>query len=190
MKHIGFLKTTVNKIMGNKFEDIAYTYYPKNIYEFDDAFRSSEESKRLNSKINDNKIIKYFDRLFDKIEEEVRPNQTDRFLIGSDNLSYLIQIVVDEEKYEVISIYFSFLIPYYHILFLKGDLKKRKIVPKYSSKIYDQLLLKIKSIINRESNYAEFPRKLILDDIPLILVKEKFTYLNAFFTDYYRIKNF
>ena len=174
--------------MKKTFKEIAYTFYPKDIHEFESQYHISNEHKNLCSKLNDPHTYEYIDKLSNEIEKEITPFKIEKFLHGSNNLSYLIQVNLNEN--ETISIYFSFLIPYYHVVMLKGIIEERKIDHSYSSKWNNKAISKIKMIIQHNSNYAEFPKRLISQNIPNILVREKFTYLNAFFTDYYRIKNF
>lgn len=172
------------------FENIVNYYYPMNTYEFDNFYQSSDEFKRYTIKINDKSLICYLNELIIEINKEITPYGAEVFGEFLNLPSNNIQIVLDKTKNNVLSIYFSYLLPYYHILKLSGDTTDGTILTDFNFGDDTKLLFKIKSIINKKSNYKEFPNSLINKHLPLIKIKSNFTFLNAFFTDYYRIKNF
>jgi hypothetical protein len=93
----------------------------------------------------------------------------------------------------VISIYISHLIPFFHVCQLEGinnvDRKDVIINTVYSPEV-NALVNLIKTELTNELIYYEFPNHILLKKVPKIKSEEHFTYLNAFFIDNYRINNF
>lgn len=172
------------------FENIVNNYYPTNTYEFDNSYQTSDEFKRYTKKINDKSLIGLFDELIVGINKEITPHKAELFGEFLNLPSRNIQIMLDNNLVNTLSIYFSYLSPYFHIVKLSGNTKNGAILSSYNFENDSELLYKIKSVIHEKSNYKEFPNSLINKKLPLIKLNSNFTYLNAFFTDYYRIKDF
>lgn len=178
----------------NFLNTISYFYYPKDKSIFDLDYNDSIEYKRYLEKVytnhssNDELIL-----FLKKLNEKIKPLSIAEFKMGSNFPSYNFQIILDSNKLNVISVYISHLIPFFHIRQLEGSVNFNRseisVNKDYSVQVLALVNL-IKNELNQNLFYYEFPDDKILKMIPKIRTEENFTYLNAFFIDYYRIINF
>ncbi|WP_452220303.1 hypothetical protein [Lacinutrix salivirga] len=180
----------------NYLNTISYLYYPKGKSIFDIDYNDSLEAKRYLEKTNyNNSNNTEFNLFLKKLENKIRPLSITEFKMGLTFPSYNFQIVLDcyKSKINVLSIYISHLIPYYHICLLEGnnDVDYNKVTLKESYSFDTIKLVElIKNEITNNLFYYEFPKQFLLKKASNIRSEEKFTYLNAFFIDHYRIINF
>lgn len=174
------------------FDSIAYLYYPTNMYQCDEGFFLKKESKLLCDKISTFDQNE-FDILILQIKRELNTNKITEFNMGKNFPSYIIQIDLAQDSIykRVAVIYLSYLIPFFHIAFLKGNFLNKKIKKEILNEPINILLInKIKSIIKEFTSYEEFSNEIICKRIPKLIISEEFNYFNAFFSDYHRINNF
>jgi len=178
----------------NFLNNISYLYYPKNKSIFDLDYNDSIEYRRYMEKVylnhsSNNELILFLKKLNDKI----KPLSIVEFKMGSNFPSYNFQIILDSNKLNVISVYVSHLIPFFHIRQLEVNISFNRseisVNKDYSIQVLALVNL-IKNELNQNLFYYEFPDDKLLKTIPKIRTEENFTYLNAFFIDYYRIINF
>lgn len=179
------------KLIENILNNIAYYYYPKNLHESDELFLNSIKSKRFLELFNNwSEYEKQLKQLLNTLEEKIDPkfilvNETGRHFP-----SFEIEILNENNvnKLSVTKIYISFLIPFYHIVNLTGNKKTAVINSGFIIKpMFNQL---IEKEMKESFNYIKLPNQLLKNKIPNLIVNEGFNYLNAFFTDGYRINNF
>lgn len=178
------------------FEDflntISYFYYPKDKSVFDIDYNDRLEVKRYLEKVNlYNSNKSEFTLFLKNLGEKINPLSIVEFNMGLNFPSYNFQIVLDlnTSKMNVLSIYVSHLIPFFHLCQLEGNNKKVYVNNIYSSEV-STIVNIIKNEITSRLFFYEFPRDILLKEVPNIRIEENFTYLNAFFIDSYRIINF
>ncbi|QBN19254.1 hypothetical protein [Flavobacterium nackdongense] len=182
-------------LIENFLNNIAYLYYPKDKSIFDLDYNDTTEHRLymkkvyLNHSCDDDELVLFLK----KLNEKIKPLSIVEFKMGSNFPSYNFQIILDSNKSNVISVYISHLIPFFHIRQLEGNINLNKseisINKDYSGQVLDLVNL-IKNELNQNIFYYEFPDDKLLKTIPKIRTEENFTYFNAFFIDYYRIINF
>lgn len=181
-------------LFANFLNTIAYLYYPKDKSIFDLDYNDTIEYSRFIKKVHlchssNHELVLFLK----KINNKIKPLSIVELKMGSNFPSYNFQIILNSSKMNVISIYISHLIPFFHIRQLEGSINfdRGKI---FVNKDYSFEVLALVNLIKKELNenlfYYEFPDDKLLKTIPKIRTEENFTYLNAFFIDYYRIINF
>lgn len=173
------LKETLNQI--------CYAYYPKDMHESDTLYTEAIETKKLFSRIASVSLNE-----FDALTEDINSIYTNasNFKMGENFPCYIIQVdLASTKKHKsVITIYLSYLIPYYSLVVLKGNYNDGSIQidlerEEKERKVIDSL----KAYITKQIKYHEFERDLLDKQIPQIMLYENFTYFNAFFNDAHRI---
>ncbi|WP_034040589.1 hypothetical protein [Wocania ichthyoenteri] len=187
----------------NKFLDIVYRYYPRQIESGSHQYHFSPEYIRLKKLIGnatkENLITKKLKRfLFDYIKKNKNLSVQDYTLFVSEDRCYNIQLINDNYEKNImhsICINISLLIPYYtiHVLETKRseDYKKRISNPKrkveLEEKNYKEIIHSIKEFLNTNLNLTPFPHRLLFKIIPDISFQnsgfKKFSFYNAFFLD-------
>lgn len=185
---------------------IAYLYYPKNLYATDEMFNKTPETQaylNLFSKMN-NSFFK--DQLL-VLERTLKKKYPQKKINVNQCVITLpcYQIEIAHEKnhdfLQVTTIFISLFIPFYHIINLTlniqgikqekekfGNSIENHLETNYNfdTNMYDFLKLNMKEIFK----YNEFPNEFLACKIPEVFVHnpfEELNYLNAFFTDGYRI---
>lgn len=174
-------------------DTISYFYYPKGKSVFDIDYNRTIETKRYLEKVHFNYINNQEFILFlNHLNKKINPLLAIEFKMGTTpSFNCQITLKLDDSKIKVLSIYISHLIPFFHLCQLEGDFCNRTVslIEAYSSEEV-KLIDSVKTEITNMLFFYEFPRDFLLNKIPNLKEEEKFTYLNAFFTDHYRILNF
>ncbi len=181
--------------------NLAYLYYPKDICPWDDRekYLKTLEYKRLQSTIDyfdENKTIR--NTIKKEFEDDIILKDFEDFSILDSNqdrcYTFYLNIFEGGELYSI-SLYLSFLIPYYTIrkqwhpaepFYSKARIEELEREKSDMRKI-DELLLTIESIIETKLLYEKFPQLLIDYEILDLSFGDiylgNFTMFNAFFNN-------
>ena len=167
---------------------IAYHYYPKKIHESDEKYSVSHENQKfMQLYSNYNSMVSSIQTTID----EFRRKFVDYQIVLDNSTSHMpvyeIEFFLgkDIKVRNYLTIYISFMVPYFHIAYLQLNQENGQI--KKQQKAIPDLENKIDQILTTNLAYGRFPDSIIDQTIPELIITEDFTYLNAFFTDYYRI---
>lgn len=176
------------KLIKNFLEAVAYYYYPKNLHESDPKyFESNEYQNYLDLHGKWGRFMEDFDLVLNEIANHFH----NRIVLANATTAnhipcYQIEIVLNEDghKKDVVSVFVSMFIPFYHIVRLKQS-SEGLVTNDFT--IPDEVDNFIENVMRNKLFYHKFPEELLNQKIRDLEVSEDFTFMSAFFTDYYRV---
>ena len=176
------------KLLQNVLNNIAYYYYPKNMHESSSQYMHSIEHKNYLALHTQWKNLMVD---LDPIIKDFKNNLKDSHLIVNGTTSnhpcYELEVLIssNECKTEVVLVYLSMFIPFFHIVLLERRTGSNEI--SFNFDVPEETETIITNIISENIKYQKFPNELLGYEIPNLKVHSDFNYLKAFFTDGYRI---
>lgn len=196
------IATNINTMTDNSLTDLVYSLYPRNIcaYTEKDKYFISEEYRRLNQIVTDfdtedGKVLRK--TILEKFEKDrTLKNFTDfsLFNLGDRCMTFNVSIIAGRELY-TISLFVSVIVPYYvinvqknmiELFFSESEITNLE-SENIETRMINELVLEIETIIEDNFLYRKFPDKLlnfVFDDISFQDSEfGYFTMYNAFFNN-------
>ncbi len=176
------------KLLNVFFDSVAHQYYPAGLHESDEQYQKTGEHQnflRLHSRFEKIKILA--EPFFKGIENEfgdypaVHNGSTTHYPVYE--LEFYLGVKGTVKEF--LSVYISFMIPFYHLAYLTFNTESARILDEQNR--YHKTEAKLSQLLKDQLGYEKFPQELIKQPVPGLVVWENFNYLNAFFTDFYRI---